>query len=109
MFVGTPAYMAPERHGDQADQRSDLFSLGCLLYHMLAGSSPFRGKDAMAILTALIEHTPPSLVSMGANPDRSISLLRGSSPRTPMHGRSRPWKSMPFWRMLKRSFWRVSR
>ena len=66
IVVGTPAYMAPEQaRGEAVDHRADLFSLGCVLYRMLAGSSPFRGKSTLAILTALVEHSPPSLRSLG--------------------------------------------
>ena len=61
-LVGTPAYMAPEQaRGELVDLRCDLFSLGCVLYRMLTGKSPFGGKDTMATLTALATHTPPSV------------------------------------------------
>jgi eukaryotic-like serine/threonine-protein kinase len=47
--VGTPAYMSPEQvNGEPLDARSDLFSLGCVMYAMTAGFSPFRGENAMA-------------------------------------------------------------
>jgi serine/threonine protein kinase len=78
VFIGTPAYMAPEQaRGEKVDHRCDLFSLGCVLYHMLAGSSPFRGKDTMAVLTALIEHSPPSLPSVGVQVPASLDRLIG--------------------------------
>jgi serine/threonine protein kinase/TolB-like protein len=66
LVVGTPAYMAPEQaRGAPTDHRADLFSLGCVIYHMLAGASPFRGRDTLAVLTALVEHSPPPLRSIG--------------------------------------------
>jgi serine/threonine protein kinase len=45
--LGTPRYMAPEQYNDarQADQRADLFSMGCLLYEMLTGRPAFPGED----------------------------------------------------------------
>ena len=49
MMIGTPDYVAPEQIRDSrwADIRSDLYSLGCTLYHMLAGRVPFTGADAI--------------------------------------------------------------
>ncbi|MSR56390.1 MAG: serine/threonine protein kinase, partial [Planctomycetaceae bacterium] len=49
-MVGTPAYMSPEQvSGDPLDGRSDLFSLGCVMYAMVAGSPPFRGGNCLAV------------------------------------------------------------
>ena len=60
-IVGTPRYMSPEQAaGDAVDHRSDLFSLGCVLYHCATGSPPFDGKNLTAILLALSKSNPAS-------------------------------------------------
>ncbi|MCI0380910.1 MAG: protein kinase [Gemmataceae bacterium] len=57
--VGTPAYMAPEQaEGKPVDARSDLFSLGCVLYRMVVGVRPFRGDSTLQILRALAVEQP---------------------------------------------------
>jgi len=59
--VGTPAYMAPEQgKGKAVDHRCDLFSLGCVLYHMATGKPAFRGSDIVSTLMAVAtEHPRP--------------------------------------------------
>lgn len=57
--VGTPAFMAPEQaQGLTVDHRVDLFSLGCVLYQMISGVSPFARKDILSTLRALEMETP---------------------------------------------------
>ena len=59
MVVGTPAYMSPEQaRNDPLDQRTDLFSLGTVLYQLTTSQFPFRGQSSMAILTALAVDRP---------------------------------------------------
>jgi eukaryotic-like serine/threonine-protein kinase len=59
VVLGTPAYLAPEQAGGKADQRADLFSLGCVLYEMTTGRRAFRGDTVLSVLSAIAAGTPP--------------------------------------------------
>jgi serine/threonine-protein kinase len=62
VIAGTPQYMSPEQaRGEQVDHRTDLFSLGTVLYTIFAGHSPFRAESAMAVLRRVCDDTPRPL------------------------------------------------
>jgi hypothetical protein len=67
---GTPAYMAPEQHlHKEPDARSDLFSLGIVLYELLSGTHPFGGDDRSATVRAILEGEPkPFRADGGSQP-----------------------------------------
>jgi serine/threonine protein kinase len=57
--VGTFQYMAPETlQGTEADTRSDIFSLGCVLYEMVTGRRAFEGKSQLSVMTGILEKDP---------------------------------------------------
>jgi hypothetical protein len=59
LIVGTPAFMSPEQaRGEALDPRTDIFSLGCVLYSLCTGLQPFDGETTMAVLTALAVENP---------------------------------------------------
>jgi serine/threonine protein kinase len=67
-IIGTPSYMAPEQAlGKAVDGRSDLFSLGCVLYRLCTGSLPFRGLDTISTLMAIATEAP--VAPSRLNPD----------------------------------------
>src|SRR5205807_1146876 len=75
---GTATYAAPEQaRGDKVDARADIFSTGVLLYEMLTGTWPFRGKSTIDVRHAVIYDQPKPLVSArpGATPARLQQIL----------------------------------
>ena len=62
MIMGSLGYMSPEQvRGQSADHRSDIFSMGVVLYEMLAGVAPFRGDSAVECMNAVLKDDPPPL------------------------------------------------
>jgi serine/threonine protein kinase/Tol biopolymer transport system component len=64
--MGTVGYMSPEQaRGEKADARSDIFSLGCVLYEAVTGRRPFQGKTAADTLAAILKEDPPTISDTG--------------------------------------------
>jgi len=75
-LLGTPGYIAPEVAADSqaVDGRADLYSLGVVLFELLAGRRPFLGESAAALIVQSLRREPPSLLSV--RPDADPALAR---------------------------------
>jgi len=75
MIVGTASYMSPEQaRGQRVDARSDIFSLGMVIYEMLAGRSPFIGATNSDIVASILKEDPPRLTDL--SPDTPSAFER---------------------------------
>jgi formylglycine-generating enzyme required for sulfatase activity/serine/threonine protein kinase len=76
MIVGSPEYMAPEQvEGKALDHRCDLFSLGCVLYRMSTGESPFQRADLISTLRAVVGKDPIAPHELEPNVPPALSKL----------------------------------
>ncbi|MCM3876775.1 MAG: tetratricopeptide repeat protein, partial [Thermoanaerobaculia bacterium] len=75
-LLGTVAYMSPEQAlGRDVDARTDVFSLGVLLWELLAGRRPFEGTNTIGIIDALLHAEPPSLTRLNAAVPRELEAV----------------------------------
>ncbi len=84
IIIGTPVYMSPEQAmGDPVDARSDLYSVGCVVYEMLAGAPPYSGESTMAITAQkLVDPVPPLRERRGEVPaEVEAALAKALAPK----------------------------
>lgn len=76
LTLGTPRYMSPEQiQGGTVDARSDLYSLGVTMYHLLTGSAPFDGDEALALAVKHLHDTPRPIDHVRGNADLPAWLV----------------------------------
>jgi len=85
LVMGTAGYMSPEQaRGRPADARSDLFSVGAILYEMLSGRRAFSGETAAETLSAILSQDPPEIPARpGAIPPGLLSVVRRCLEKAP--------------------------
>jgi serine/threonine protein kinase len=76
-MLGTPAFLSPEQAqgADAIDHRSDLYSLGCVIFNMATGRPPFEGRNAFAIIDQHRRIEPPSILSLTMNVSQALDAL----------------------------------
>src|SRR5271170_8144260 len=76
IISGTPSYMSPEQvRGDDLDARTDIFSLGLLLYEMSTGKKAFAGNTGGAIIEAILTRTPAAVSSVNAEAPPQLEAI----------------------------------
>lgn len=80
--LGTPAYMAPElAEGGESSIETEIYAVGILLHELLAGSPPFRGESALAVLNQHVNATPPPLEGVDAGVQAIVAKALAKRPQ----------------------------
>jgi serine/threonine-protein kinase len=91
--LGTPCYMPPEQVRDarKADQRSDIYSLGASLYHMLTGQYPVQARNYNEFITFILERDPVPVETLRSDcPSDVVAVVRKTMAKNPDHRYSVP-------------------
>src|SRR5262245_11421939 len=77
VLIGTAAYMSPEQvRGQVADERSDVWAFGCVLYEMLTGRQPFTGETITDLIGGIVRVDPDWNALPTGTPTNVLSILR---------------------------------
>jgi len=81
MITGTPAYMSPEQaKGEKTDRRTDIYSLGIILYEMLAGCVPFEADSALSLIYKQINDPPPPIPGISPATQKVLDRALAKNP-----------------------------
>lgn len=83
--LGTPGYMPPEQAaGNAVDERADVYALGAILYHMLAGTAPYEGNSGLDVLARVLTEPPPDLAQREPRvPPDLLAIVKKAMARDP--------------------------
>ena len=101
MSIGTPAYMSPEQASGESgiDARTDIYSLGCVLYEMLTGEPPFSGPTMQAVIARVMTETPRPITAVRPSVSRQLAgAVMQAMAKTPA---DRPSTAGEFARLLE--------
>jgi eukaryotic-like serine/threonine-protein kinase len=86
-LIGSPKYMSPEQvSAQQVDGRSDVFSLGVVLYELLTGEAPFTGDNLHAVMRRVVHHEPPAPAQLNPRvPTALDAIVRRAMAKNPDH------------------------
>jgi len=78
--IGTVAYMSPEQaKGEAVDQRTDIWSLGVVLYEMLSGRLPFKGEYEQSLIHSILNHDPEPIIKIRKDTPRDLDQVLGKA------------------------------
>lgn len=96
MMMGSPHYISPEqaRGVSDIDFRTDIYSLGCTLYHMLTGRPPYEGPDPLTVITRHVNDPPPAIFKVWPTCPIPVALMVGKMLAKQRHERPASYEDL---------------